>query len=336
MNTSAQYCASRAAVDGSEDISEVKILQGITTVYTNTSGCGLAAPGIGSVLGKYSNFRSQTINLQKGVMYTLVVKFEQCNLPFLAGLKHSTNMWIDLNKDFLLDSANERLCRMDTQNLFTATTILIFSKNFLIPTTTSVDTSIMRITSYTTNGSNTNKACDTIFGGETEDYTVTFCSPLPRSIVKQNPRCAGDSTGSMRVAVTGSPLKLTYSWQGGAFGSSDSLVGMPAGSYTVVTKDSTGCQYVDTIVLSQPAPLTMTKQVDSSCARSVSGKITVSGLGATPSYQYRLGTGSWGSQRVWSSLAAGTYIVSLRDSFLCTRSDTIRVDSVPRIPYTFR
>ena len=142
-----------------------------------------------------------------------------------------------------------------------------------------------------------------------------------------NVKCFGGSDGQVTVTAiggNGSPFPsgvYTYSFDGGAYGSTNSLVGIPTGSHTVHVKDERGCVYSENVLLSAPSALTPSL-VDKNyikCFGDNTGFIEVTATGGVPpNYEYKLGTGLFSSNARFSNLTAGSYQITVRDLNGCT------------------
>lgn len=333
-NICGHYCESKCYSGIYNDITKIEIFQSSSLIFSNTNGCGILAGGSGSIIGQYANYTSNIIPLQRGQNYTMNVYFSSCSSPVSSGLTYVV-VYLDLNKNYIFDTPAERLVWTGPVTV-PAGGSNTFSFGFTIPFSATADTSRLRIIAGYEGGTGKYPApCDTsnYFRGETEDYTVTFCEPVSRSIAKVSPKCYADTNGKIKLTATGGNNPKVYAWNGGSYGSTDSLVNIVAGMYTVITKDSIGCKYYDTILLTQPTPLLLSKQVDSVCFNANSGKISVNGVGGKFPYAYQLNTGGYGSTKLWSNLSKGIYIVSLKDSNACIKKDTINLDTFARFPY---
>ena len=82
-----------------------------------------------------------------------------------------------------------------------------------------------------------------IFVDQQEDVSVN-ASTYP-------PSCFGYSDGSIAINLIGGNHPLSYNWTSGS-GSPDSLFSIPEGIYVLSIIDSLGCQYIDSITLTQP------------------------------------------------------------------------------------
>ncbi|CAF0787684.1 unnamed protein product [Rotaria sordida] len=151
-----------------------------------------------------------------------------------------------------------------------------------------------------------------------------------------NVSCYGGNNGAVTVTGNGGVAPYTYSFEGGAYSSTNSFTGLTAGSYDVTVRDNNGCLFVVSVNITQPsAPLSVaiTSQTNVSCFGGSNGSVTVIGSGGTPAYVYRIGLGSYQSSGTFNNLAAGTYTITVRDSKLCTSTVTV-VITQPTTPVT--
>jgi hypothetical protein len=134
-----------------------------------------------------------------------------------------------------------------------------------------------------------------------------------------NIACFGGATGSFTIAATGGTPSYTYNRGTGAQTAS-TFTGVAAGTYNVTVTDANGCTAVRTVTLTQPTAAlaaTTSSQTNLSCLNSGNGSFTVAATGGTSPYTYNRGTGAQASG-TFSSLAAGTYNVTVTDANGCT------------------
>ncbi|HET6225464.1 MAG TPA: PKD domain-containing protein [Bacteroidia bacterium] len=142
--------------------------------------------------------------------------------------------------------------------------------------------------------------------------------PTPTIFAVVNVKCYGDSTGSAKVSVSGGSGKYTYQWLPHG-GNGTTAINLTAGSYTVVVKDSAGCQSLATTspdILQPPLiePNITTTLV--SCNGGSNGTASVTAIGGVPGYTFTwLPTGSTGT--TIQNLAAGTYTLQAQDANGC-------------------
>ncbi|MFN6036983.1 MAG: T9SS type A sorting domain-containing protein [Bacteroidota bacterium] len=145
-------------------------------------------------------------------------------------------------------------------------------------------------------------------------YTVTQPAPLSVSLVSvTGAQCSGSSTGSADVSVSGGTPSYTYSWSNGA--TTQDLVNVPAGSYTLTVTDTKSC--VNTIIATittAPSLVATATATPISCFGGTS-IVTVSATGGTPGYT---GTGTY-------TVTAGTYDYTVTCSAGCTSVANVTV-----------
>jgi hypothetical protein len=116
-----------------------------------------------------------------------------------------------------------------------------------------------------------------------------------------------------------------YSVDGNPAQSTGAFTGLEAGDHDIQIVDNNSCVFDTTITLTEPDTLVLTlvNAEDLLCNGDNSGSITVAGTGGVPAYEYNLDGGAYDAADSFSGLAAGTYIVGVRDQNGCT--DTLLV-----------
>ncbi len=134
--------------------------------------------------------------------------------------------------------------------------------------------------------------------------------------------CFGDDNGAISLTTlpaAGQP-PFDFSWTGPNNFSSNqqNISGLPAGVYTLIATDATGCSYYSPpIIIIQPAPLIGTfGSLLPPCPGSNTGTATVSISGGTPPYLITWSNNATGP--VVHDLPAGTYTVTITDALGCT------------------
>jgi gliding motility-associated-like protein len=159
----------------------------------------------------------------------------------------------------------------------------------------------------------------------TFDVPVIITQPsalLSGSISSQtNVVCFGTSTGSVTVSGSGGVPPYEYSLNGGTYQVSGTFGTLAAGIYTVRVRDAVLITFDVSVTITEPASSvggSITSQTNILCFGNNSGSVTVAGSGGTPPYQYKIGAGTFQLTGTFSSLAAGSYTVTVRDANLCT------------------
>ena len=182
----------------------------------NTSTCATLAPGVGSVLNKYSNYSGflAAPTLMQTASYPLAVTVGQCGTFAYSG---NVTVYIDYNQNGLFTDAGEMVYVSPSTSFAVAGTLL--STSIVIPSTALLGTTRMRVIANESATAPT-LPTGTYFYGETEDYCVTIaaaipCSGTPNTGTISISNTAGCSGGIINLSSTGlsTGSGLTYQWQ---------------------------------------------------------------------------------------------------------------------------
>ncbi|MES2545595.1 MAG: T9SS type A sorting domain-containing protein [Bacteroidota bacterium] len=142
----------------------------------------------------------------------------------------------------------------------------------------------------------------------------------------------GVSDGSINITgAVGGTSPYTYDFNNGGFSATTSYTGLVSGIYPIVVKDVNGCTYsrTETITNSGGPTNIATTTVNSSCGAS-DGMITLGAVtGGTGPYQYQFNSGGYGTVTSFTSLAAGSYGINVKDANGCIFSTTVTVSNNP-------
>ncbi len=161
--------------------------------------------------------------------------------------------------------------------------------------------------------------------------TATFLIPTPDSLIvnvfSKNNLCNGDNTGAAKAAATGGTGAISFVWQtctGATLGSTDSLVNLFEGCYTVVATDANGCTSSASAIITAPPPYQFSFVQDSvNCQGGSDGSATITVSGGTPPYTY-----DWDNMDTTptaTGLDAGFHSVIVSDSFKCVVATLVEV-----------
>ncbi len=139
-----------------------------------------------------------------------------------------------------------------------------------------------------------------------------------------NVSCNGGSNGAIDLSVSGGVSTYTYSWTPAA--TTEDLTGLTAGSYSVVVTDAKSCTANKTISVTEPAAIAINStKVDILCNGASTGSIDVTTTGGTAPLTF-----SWSGPSSYSnntedisSLAAGSYTLTVTDANSCSANATI-------------
>jgi len=128
--------------------------------------------------------------------------------------------------------------------------------------------------------------------------------------------CHGGSNGTATVTAGGGAGPYSYSWAPSG-GTAATATGLAAGTYTVTITDNHTCQTSQTIVISEPAAISvLASQTDILCNGASAGTATVAVSGGVTPYTYSWSP-SGGTAATATGLTAGTYTVTITDSNMC-------------------
>ena len=136
------------------------------------------------------------------------------------------------------------------------------------------------------------------------------------SVISSNLYCNGDSSGAINIIMSNGFASYNYNWSNSALGSN--LTNLPAGMYSYIVTDSTGCIVMDSVFLTEPALLS------ASAFDNGNGAATVTVSGGTSPYTYLWDNGD--TTATVSGLTNGTHIVTITDFYNCM--DTVSVNIV--------
>ena len=131
----------------------------------------------------------------------------------------------------------------------------------------------------------------------------------------QNVTCASPTSGRINLSVQGGEAPYTYLWSNGS--TSKDLVGVSAGIYQVLVKDSKGCSFQGSYTISTPSSIQLGETLTMpSCGSMSNGQIKLNITGGTAPYSYLWSNGS--TQNQLQNLSPGTYSVKVTDASGCS------------------
>ncbi len=152
--------------------------------------------------------------------------------------------------------------------------------------------------------------------------TATVTAPataLAANMSFTNVLCNGGTAGA-QSAPSGGTSPYTYAWSSG--GTTSSISGKTANTYTLTVHDNNGCTTTGSANITQPntlidgAPVIISTV---SCNGGNNGSaIAGTPTGGTSPYSYRWNSGTTSTNNINSSLSAGTYTVYITDANGCT------------------
>jgi len=170
----------------------------------------------------------------------------------------------------------------------------------------------------------------------TGSTTVTQPPALTGTISSKTIACNGGLSSATVTAAGGPTTSTTYSYSWAPTVSTSSVINnIPAGNYSVTITDANSCTQTVTTTITQPAPIQNTMSLTHvSCNTFTNGQATSNLSGGTPVYSY-----TWLPMNVpgssVSGLSSGSYTLLVKDSKLCTFTQTFSINQPAPITYTF-
>jgi len=147
------------------------------------------------------------------------------------------------------------------------------------------------------------------------------------------PSCFGSTDGGVYISVVSGDSPYAYLWNNPSHSSTQDLIGIQAGNYTVSITDSHGCSTMSSITLNQPAALSLSPIVitNVSCFGGENGSANVSVTGGTPPYEYLWNSPNGGTTEFVNTLPAGTWIVLVSDANGCQANTSVTISQPQNI-----
>lgn len=156
--------------------------------------------------------------------------------------------------------------------------------------------------------------------GCTTTVSETIVEPdlLMLTLQPTNISCNGAADGTITPTTTGGTAPFEYSLDGTSF-QSGVFNGQSAGTYTLTVRDANGCTESALVTLTEPLILSASSTVAYvSCFGESNGAININAAGGTGSYEYSLDGTTFQAESNFSSLAANTYTITVKDAGGCT------------------
>ena len=162
-------------------------------------------------------------------------------------------------------------------------------------------------------------------------HTINAPPALSVSVSATNVNCFNNCDGTATATPSGGTPGYTYLWTPGNF-STQNLVFLCPGTYTVVVTDANNCTASATVTITQPPQLTLSfvSSTPPSCNNTCNGTATVSASGGTPAYSYLWTPGNFTGATV-NTLCGQTYTITVTDANGCTATLSISLTAPPPV-----
>lgn len=127
--------------------------------------------------------------------------------------------------------------------------------------------------------------------------------------------CSGVEDGEINLTVSGGQAPYSYSWSNGA--TTQRVDKLPAGNYTVIVKDQTGCSFTANYEVKGPESIMLSESIISpTCEGNTNGEIDVNVQGGLAPFTYAWSNGESSSKA--TNLSSGNYSLLVTDASGCT------------------
>ena len=151
--------------------------------------------------------------------------------------------------------------------------------------------------------------CETI-----ESFTIDQPTEINLVANTANINCFGNTDGEINLSVNGGTGNYNFAWNNGA--TSQNIVNLNAGAYTVTVTDANLCESIETYEITEPAALQATPLPTTlNCFNDTDASILLDVVGGTIPYNYLWNTGAT-TQNI-DNLVGGTYSVTITDNNDC-------------------
>lgn len=149
----------------------------------------------------------------------------------------------------------------------------------------------------------------------------------------QHPRCYGEASGNISVAIIGGKAPFQFIWNTGA--QTSDLQNITAGEYEVIVTDANGCKQKETYIIHQDEKIYRKGILlsDATCSGKADGYFDITFTGGRPPYRYQWSNGQHIEDL--GPVKAGTYIVTVTDANQCIFIDSIRIKEKQSITVIF-
>ncbi len=140
-------------------------------------------------------------------------------------------------------------------------------------------------------------------------------------------KCNGGADGSFTITGVGGSLPYSYSLDDIIYQPTGTFNNLVAGIYNIYVKDNNDCQALNTVTITEPAPLSSSVlfQINISCTGSTDGAVVLTASGGTGPYQFSDDHIFYSTSGFFDRLIGGTYTYYVKDNNNCEDSVTFTI-----------
>lgn len=153
--------------------------------------------------------------------------------------------------------------------------------------------------------------CELLLSG-----TVDAAPGIELTLAVTPVQCNGQAQGSVSSGIAGGTGNVTYAWNKPELPAVGNLNNLPAGNYTLVVTDESGCIDSATVSVTEPPLLVVTTQATQViCEGDDSGSIDITVTGGVEPYQFAWNNGA--TSEDLEGLPTGSYVLTVTDDNRC-------------------
>jgi len=181
---------------------------------------------------------------------------------------------------------------------------------------------------YTVVHSLTNGGCTAVAA------SVVVVNPMPAITVNYSNAICGNPNGVIVINnISGPGQTVTGFSVNGSSVPTQTVINLAAGNYTVSAVNNFGCPVSTVVTIGNVPGITAVAHsaTNASCGNS-NGIIQIGTItGGTPTFSYSINNGPFSTSPTFSTLAAGTYTIVVKDVNNCTFTKTVTITNTPPI-----
>ena len=172
---------------------------------------------------------------------------------------------------------------------------------------------------------------DCVSGCVLQDQVTVEVSDIKLNAVTANVSCNGAADGRVALVPSTYIAPAQYKLGSGAYQNDSIFSNLAPGTYVFYAKDAAGCEVSTSVTISEPSPLVLNLVQDpaAQCINGSQGKITASASGGVTPYTFSLNGAAYSTTAVFSSLASGSYDVSVKDANGCVSTENVEFFDKP-------
>jgi len=167
-------------------------------------------------------------------------------------------------------------------------------------------------------------------------FTITTsisntAAPVIASVNSTDLNCFNSNDGAITINANSGTAPLQYSINNGSnFQLLNSFTNLAPGNYNIIVEDALGCQTTSSVILTEPALLTISNQLINTTCSEQNGVISVVANGGTGPYTYSINGGTTQqSNGSFNNINAGNYNILVTDDNGCTASGLEIITDAP-------